>query len=138
MSDDEEDVETTTTGSHLIPASVKNVTVAVDGAVRKMKREVGLGTALGVLSSIAVAIIGVQTWAEDAGSKASRKLEPTIQITAEKLKLVAEELARHVKEEAESRARLERKQDRDSAKLDLLLDERRIPQWKRPSEDGGQ
>lgn len=113
--------------------AVATTTVAIAKAKKTNQWQTVVLFFLSAIGSICVGFLSVRAIAQDAGAA-------PVAIVSADLKLTKEELARHVKEESESRARLERKLERQDEKQDLILDALRVPLWKRPDpepKDGG-
>ncbi len=128
------------TGSHRIPASLKDVRTAraelderIDQSRKSTEIRATLLFVLGGLATIGTGFLSVRAIAQDAGAA------PVAMLSSE-LRLTQAELQAHKKEEADRSARYERKLERQDEKQDLILDALRVPLWKRPTDgkDAGQ
>ena len=124
------------TGSYLVPASMKDV--------KTLRADVDAGFKLNEIKTvvaIVVASLGIifGAW-RVVLSEAHAQTDAGIAPATEKLRVVAEDLAAHKREEAERHAAVLRKLERQDEKQDLILDALRVPLWKRPEptkKDGG-
>ena len=87
---------------------------------------------IGALATLGTGFLSIRAIAQDAGSG-------PVAVVADRLESTQAELARHIKEESESRASIGRRLERQDEKQDLVLDALRVPLWKRPEpiKDGG-
>ncbi len=125
---EEEQAKEPITGSYLIPATQRDV--------RAIRAEVTRGFQLNEVKTvvaIVVASLGIifGAW-RVVLAEAHAQTDAGITPVAERFRVVAEDLAAHKKEEAEARAAVLRKLEKQDEKQDLILDALRVPLWKRP------
>ncbi len=106
------------------------------GNFRALKKQVKWGSI--VAGCAMIGTIGGATLAVGVEARAQAKQE--IAPIASEMALIKEDNAATKKENAEWKARVERRLERQDEKQDLVLDALRVPLWKRPEpepKDGG-